>query len=70
MPYREAVFRIRVDPYSNRRLDPDPYSIYLRIRIQHVKFSYKNLPFVQIFHDFCLIELIIPYKNYLLNKIL
>ena len=22
-----SVFRIRVDPYLNRRLDPDPYSI-------------------------------------------
>ena len=28
---------------------------YIRIRIHQVKFSYKNLPFVQIFHDFRLI---------------
>ena len=45
------------DPYTNRRQDPDPYLFDIRIRIQQVKFGYKDSLFVQSFHDFHLIKI-------------
>ena len=51
----EAVFRIRilVDPYSNRRLDSDLYSIYGSSG--STKSHLATQIFLQIFHDFHLI---------------
>jgi len=57
-----------VDPYSNRHLDPDPYSVY-GSGSSRSNLAIK-LKFEQISHNFHLFKIITyTMKNYLFNKI-